>query len=243
MTGSRPDRYIHGLIDAFLAMAAESFDSETDVDRRRDAALNLVRHSTLIAAHLCGKEMLAVAYGNRPDDGDRAASLRALAERLALSQNLFWGMDEPSDPGSIAAAIDEIEAIANGDAPRLFSKTQAKKGQKRSSYRLALCELRALEWLTYFDSTPKIDKETKTDLRNQVPAAFGIEAGALAKWPARLRKRLGESIFEDALKFARGSAAAGWNLRSGKLSNSEALLADGQEYRSELRSAANFGKD
>ena len=239
----RSDKYIHGLVDAFVEMATRSFDEEIDPIAKGYAASNLVRHSMLIASHLCGEAMLKMAYGETVDIEDRPAALQLLADRMALTQNLFWGMDEPEDPGSIAAAIEEITAVANGDAPRLFAKTKSIKGKRRGTYRLALCEFRALEWIAYFENMPGISREEKTDLKNQVPSAFGVESSAMLKWPDRLKDSLGETIFDAAIRSARTSASIGWNLRPSKLSNSEALIADGHAYRSELKAGKTARKD
>lgn len=182
-----------------IAECRASYDGASGEAKRKIAA-TLVYAGVQALRNLVGDDALASAYGIDPDPAaPRSEHLQRLASRLSLARQMFASADDAAQ-SSMLSAFDEINAIAAGDEPRLFGQLSPAPGEKprTNAHRMASHRLKILRWYEFLLTTG----QEKGKARNLIWEIFGVEWGTLSKWPAIVRRELGEERYRRAMRQA-----------------------------------------
>lgn len=231
MSGSQPvDRgQIHAEIDAFLDDVEHRFSAQADPKEREAWARMLLLTLMTLSARIAGNELLAAAYGASGRDTEASDGIALLGSRLRYLEWLFEDVEDEHAPYSIASAIHELEAIAGGDAPRLFSQLAAISGRRTNTYRLALRQAAAFGWEKYLSQMGKSAAQRQAEIQ----LAFGATWDAIRKWKPVIVATLGPDAIERQMRWA--TAAASASTGEQQETYPAMLRADGQAYQDELR--------
>jgi hypothetical protein len=222
-----------GDVEDVLAMAEdcrEAFNEASNEDEKVAEARDLFHAATLLLQRVVGAEALSVLYGpSPPAEAPVEDHMLALSGRLWLLSWVF-PKDAKGGSSSVTAAREEIEAIAHGDAPRLFVEWKGRpQGLPINAHRVARHQLRALEWEAFFRSQGNSAAESQLAVQN----AYVTTWPRIARWKTQVMRELGQEHLDKALNRAqRGKSPAGRRVRS--VEDALALLkSDGEAYNAE----------
>lgn len=209
------------IVASFYALPAE--------DKADEAGIHL-RTALRALAAICGPELIGAAYNNGNtahhdgiEDDDRAQRLEAISERLMICSHLFAGIEQPGVGDGIADVAREAHFVANGDKPQLFAPIGGKQGKRNSTYKIAVCELRALEWEAYF-----LDRgEPAGSYQKRIASAYGAEWGTLMKRRKPLEAFFGKDLVDYKLAVAQRLATSGQPLGILEVDGAQYLVAKG----------------
>jgi len=185
--------------------------------------------------NLLGRELLLKAYMAGSYPGDATRDSRLIGNRLAFSQTLFSSIFPTDiDELSPSSIIEEIEAVAHGDAAKLIRRGVPRDGAPSSqgssgfAYRLACLQLRAFEWEAYLRNSG-----TRTlDRHVAIAQAFDVDWDTIRKWKAPCRMRIGPVRFDRAVRLASRQGTRSYPFGDVRLPSWEDRLnADGAQYR------------
>lgn len=223
----RPGRYTGELLLA-LARQKSAFDNAAD-EQKAGAAHSMFIAATNLLADCLGEDALSKLYGSDPhEEAPNEDHLKALARRLFIVSDIFVHHNRFAR-SSLETAIDELQAIAGGDTPRLFVAPKGKQGQNNNKFRLAQHKLRALVWEQFLKS----QGNNPGDAQNAVASAFGCPWGTIYAWRSRVIEYLGQERFDKAMRDAeRGLSAEIGLVRSSEEAVSR-MAEHGAAYRAE----------
>ncbi len=201
---------LHAEIERYYRMSAE--------DRRDWAAVSLGEALRLFSLS-CGPELVTLAYGE-PQAQERSAALNTLSDRLGLCSLLFADLEQLGSGHALSDASAEAYLVSRGDKPHLFAPIPSVQGKRNTTYKIALAELRALQWDAWLAETGE-----KPEARHEaISAAFGYPWDSIRKWGSTLPSKLGERLYDYHIQVAKRLAASGSPLGD--------LARDGARYRS-----------
>lgn len=117
-----------------------------------------------------------------------------LAFRLQLAAPLI-----DSGAGvSVSELVEELYAVANGDAPKLFAKRRSSNGKRANSWRLARHQLRALAWERFLRAKGMAAGKAQDD----VSSAFGTPWATIRQWSNPLVQMHGAGWVQHVMKAA-----------------------------------------
>lgn len=160
---------------------------------RENKARELLSHALDIAAHLCGREVMSLAYGSVKSES-RRDHLLALADRLHWPALLFEDVESASHDGFKALAA-ECESVALGDAPVILAKLPG----YRKKVRLLVAKYQANRWNAYLEGLGIV-----TPIRHVTLAtAFGQEWDTMSRWTSDAANAWGAKLIESDLRMQR----------------------------------------
>lgn len=179
--------------------------------RQAGAAETLVS-ALRLARELCGDDVLADAYAATAETADRATVLRDLAARLHLLGFVFVGVE--NGPGQIDSLINELKAVAGGDAPALLAQI----GSRRIRHRVMMSKFDASRWEAYLTG---LGIET-VERHNAIADSFSMGAGSwdtIGRWKHDAAELWGERAVERRLRLDYLDGKNGlrrWTMRPGE---------------------------
>jgi len=224
-------RFLLSNATKWMAIAKEDFERANTETERCDAASRLVRWTLSAAAQAIGPEAMRLVYGT-PVVSDRKVALLRAWHRLLIVEDLFECLDREDDLASFKSLRNELLAIANDDAPRLFDRVEGGgKGTRRDSYRLAHLRLRALGWETYL----RANGLAASKAQRHVSDAYGRTWEAIRGWRQICSDLLFAENVERFLKAAADGSDPHYSVKADEHGLAEAIIGDGRALLDEER--------
>lgn len=164
--------------------AAEIGDARMEVG----ALLQIVRH-------VAGEEVFRMAVPPVSLDSHRSDQLAALRSALCTAINLSLGSREDGVADPFVMMADELDAIANGDAPSLFARLPGRK----TKYRAAHSKLNALCWDQFLEGAGV----SRSDRHAAISNAFAQEWDTISRWRGDVQAVLSEAYVDRELRISR----------------------------------------
>jgi len=191
----------------------------------RTNAIMLMRQVLMFSRVLLGQKAYDLAMG-RVDQAD-GNGLRLIANRLQAISPFMQG--EWPDGLTYNDFVEEVYAIAGGDAPYILSQAEKRRGKQGNSFRLATHKLNALMWAQVLHR-----RGVEANRRQSIlSSAFGSTWEAIRKWKAECIEKLGLDEYDRAIG---QSEFADLDFENGVMSDQEvedAIYAAGQRFHAE----------